>query len=81
MIFFEDEQKHYVTLFMVADRTTGEARLKEPDKCEGWDWFRWSELPEPHFLPVANLLAQNFSSGLPSWPPGPSSVTDRERYR
>ena len=58
---FENEKKHYVTLFVVADQTTGEARLKEPDKCECWDWYRWSEMPQPHFLPIANLLKQNFS--------------------
>ena len=58
---FEDEKKHYVTLFVIADHEKGEARVKEPDKCCGWDWFRWSELPKPYFLPVANLLAQNFS--------------------
>jgi ADP-ribose pyrophosphatase YjhB (NUDIX family) len=58
---FEDEKKHYVTLFVIADQTTGDARVKEPDKCERWGWFRWSEMPTPHFLPIANLLAQNFS--------------------
>jgi len=58
---FEDENKHYVTLFVVADQTTGEARLKEPDKCECWDWYRWSEMPQPHFLPIVNLLKQDFS--------------------
>jgi 8-oxo-dGTP diphosphatase len=58
---FENEKKHYVTLFVIADHEKGEAQVKEPDKCFGWDWFRWSELPRPHFLPVANLLAQNFS--------------------
>jgi len=46
---------------VVADQTTGEARLKEPDKCECWDWYRWSEMPQPHFLPIVNLLKQDFS--------------------
>lgn len=59
--FFENERKHYVTLFMIADQTNGEAMRMEPDKCDGWEWFPWSELPKPHFLPVANLLAQHFS--------------------
>ena len=58
---FEDEKKHYVTLFVVADQTTGDARVKEPDKCESWGWYRWSEMPQPHFLPIANLLRQGFS--------------------
>jgi 8-oxo-dGTP diphosphatase len=64
---FEKERKHYVTLFMIADQTTGEARRMEPDKCGDWGWFPWSALPTPHFLPVANLLAQNFTlSASPS---------------
>jgi ADP-ribose pyrophosphatase YjhB (NUDIX family)/3-methyladenine DNA glycosylase AlkD len=53
---FEDENKHYVTLYVVADETAGEAAVKEPHKCERWDWFRWSQLPEPRFLPIVNLI-------------------------
>lgn len=66
--FFEEERKHYVTLFVIADQTTGEARRLEPDKCDGWDWFPWSDLPRPHFLPVANLLAQKYTLSLPHSP-------------
>ena len=58
---FEAEGKHYVTLFVVADQTVGQARCKEPHKCAGWDWFAWSDLPKPHFLPIANLSKQGFS--------------------
>ena len=58
---FEHEKKHYVTLFVIADQTTGDARVKEPDKCERWGWYRWSEMPQPHFLPIANLLNQGFT--------------------
>ena len=58
---FEEEKKHYVTLFVVADRTTGDVVLKEPDKCERWGWYRWSEMPQPYFLPIANLLRQDVS--------------------
>ncbi len=58
---FESEGKHYVTLFMIAEHTVGRPRLKEPDKCERWDWFPWSRMPKPHFLPIVNLLRQEFS--------------------
>lgn len=61
--FFKDEQKHYVTLFVIADQTTGQARVKEPDKCHCWDWFQWSKMPTPYFLPIVNLIRQNFSIG------------------
>ncbi|GAB6905231.1 putative DNA alkylation repair enzyme (modular protein) [Desulfosarcina cetonica] len=58
---FEKEQKHYVTLFVIAETTEGEPIVKEPHKCERWDWFPWSAMPKPHFLPIVNLLRQNFS--------------------
>ncbi|HSO18330.1 MAG TPA: NUDIX hydrolase [Desulfosarcina sp.] len=59
--YFEDEGKHYVTLFVVADRTAGDVSLKEPHKCERWDWFAWTQMPRPRFLPIVNLLKQGFT--------------------
>jgi 8-oxo-dGTP diphosphatase len=58
---FEKEGKHYVTLFVIAHHTEGEIEVKEPDKCECWEWFPWSDLPFPRFLPITHLLKQNFS--------------------
>ncbi len=57
---FLSEQKHFVTLFMMADCPAGTPELLEPDKCEGWGWFEWTTLPEPLFLPLRNLLQQQF---------------------
>ncbi len=57
---FEDEGKHYVTLF-VQGKAEGEPRLMEPDKCLEWGWFDWSQLPKPLFLPVKNLLKNGFT--------------------
>lgn len=59
--FFETEKEHYVTLFVIADRTTGDPVVREPEKCERWDWFPWAQLPRPRFLPIVNLLKQNFT--------------------
>jgi len=59
--YFKSEGKHYVTLFVIADKTSGEVRLKEPHKCERWEWFRWSRIPSPRFLPIVNLLKQGFT--------------------
>ena len=36
---FKEEKKHYVTLFIIAKYDYGTLQLKEPDKCEKWDWF------------------------------------------
>jgi 8-oxo-dGTP diphosphatase len=58
---FKDEQKHYVTLYVTADFDHGDLELREPQKCEKWDWFRWDALPEPRFLPLENLLQQKKS--------------------
>ncbi|WP_036242640.1 nucleotide triphosphate diphosphatase NUDT15, partial [Methylobacter luteus] len=44
---FEAEQKHYVTVFVLAKWESGVVETKEPEKCEGWEWFDWSNLPEP----------------------------------
>ncbi len=55
---FPKDQKHYVTLFVISEYDTGVLELKEPEKCEKWDWFHWNELPEPKFLPLENLLKQ-----------------------
>jgi 8-oxo-dGTP diphosphatase len=58
---FAAEEKHYVTLFVVADCPAGEPRVMEPDKCEEWRWFEWEALPQPRFLPIDHLLESGFS--------------------
>jgi 8-oxo-dGTP diphosphatase len=58
---FQEEQKHYVTLFVVAEYNGGELRINEPDKCEKWEWFTWGEFPENLFLSIKNLLLQGFN--------------------
>ncbi len=59
--FFEKENKHYITILMIADWVEGEARLLEPEKCEKWDWFKWDNQPEPLFVPQRNLNKKNFN--------------------
>ncbi len=61
---FEKENKHYITIFIVADHDSGEVKVMEPDKCEKWEWFEWGNLPQPIFLPTRNLIKQNFSPFL-----------------
>ena len=56
---FKEEEMHYVTLFVTAEHKAGEALVREPDKCEAWEWFSWQDLPQPRFLPLENLLAQS----------------------
>ena len=57
---FKNEEKHYITIFMISDYDSGEVAVMEPDKCEQWQWFEWANLPQPLFIPIENLLKQNF---------------------
>lgn len=57
---FENEGKHYVTLFVIASYEGGVAEVREPDKCVEWRWFEWEMLPSALFLPIRNLIAQGF---------------------
>ncbi len=59
--YFRSEGKHYITLYVIADWKHGEPEVLEPEKCEAWHWFKWSELTHPLFLPIQNLLKQDFS--------------------
>ena len=58
--FFVAAQKHYVTLFAIADYDSGTPQVKEPHKCEKWEWSEWPPKLQPQFLPIQNLLKQNF---------------------
>ena len=54
---FEDEARHYLTVWMDAEYRTGDARANAPDEVAAVGWFRWDQLPTPLFLPFQNLLA------------------------
>lgn len=57
---FPETGQQHVTLFVIARETRGTPVNKEPDKCEGWQWFRWNELPAPLFAPVTTLIRSGF---------------------
>lgn len=54
---FEAEQKHYVTVWVEATHTSGQATVAYPDKVEEVAWVPWNALPEPLFIPFQNLLS------------------------
>lgn len=54
---------HYVTIFVVARGLKGAPRNLEPEKCEGWAWFAWENLPSPLFKPLQSLLAIGWRPG------------------
>lgn len=55
---FDREQKHYITIFILAEALHGEPQRLEPEKCDGWQWFEPHALPAPLFLPLTQLLEQ-----------------------
>jgi len=57
---FPDVEQHYVTLFVIAQYAGGEPEVREPEKCGGWTWHDWNELPDPLFAPLASLRGQGF---------------------
>lgn len=58
---FQNEQLHYITLYMKASYVNGTPKIIEPDKCKEWVWFPWGSLPEKLFLPVKNLIKQGYN--------------------
>ncbi len=57
---FSKENKHYITIIMIAEYDSGEVQIMEPEKNEKWDWFEWDKLPSPLFIPLQNLIKQGF---------------------
>lgn len=43
--------KHYVSIWMEADWTSGEPEICEPEKCSGMQWCDFTTLPAPLFEP------------------------------
>ncbi|MGL1935034.1 MAG: NUDIX hydrolase [Fibrobacterales bacterium] len=58
---FPDVEHQYVTLFALAHNPTGEPETREPNKCTGWHWFSWNNLPRPLFAPLESLITQGYT--------------------
>ncbi len=48
--------KHYVDIGLIADWKSGEPTRMEPDKCEGWQWYDLTMLPQPLFETVQTFF-------------------------
>jgi len=55
------EKQHYITIIMLSDYVSGEAKLMEPDKCAQWEWFTWDNLPNDLFVSIQNLLKNDYN--------------------
>jgi 8-oxo-dGTP diphosphatase len=56
--FFKKENKHYITIAVIADYESGTVKIMEPNKCLEWKWFSLDKFPKTLFLPTENLLKQ-----------------------
>jgi 8-oxo-dGTP diphosphatase len=59
----EPKPSHYVTIFLravLADPEQVPQNL-EPDKCGGWDWYEWDNLPKPLFWPLQKMVQEGFN--------------------
>lgn len=62
--FFVKENKHYITVWMLADCDGAHARIMEPDQCDAWQWFASHEFPLELFVSFKNLINQGFVDQL-----------------
>lgn len=58
--YFESENKHYITIWVLSNYESGEATIKEPNKYVNQEWFDFDSLPTPLFLPWNQLLKSEF---------------------
>ncbi|KAG6713736.1 hypothetical protein I3843_05G153600 [Carya illinoinensis] len=59
----EPKPSHYVTIFMrafLADPNQAPQNL-EPQKCDGWDWYDWDNLPKPLFRPLEKMVQEGYN--------------------
>ncbi|CAN1296273.1 Nudix hydrolase 1 [Linum perenne] len=55
---------HYVTVFLRAKMEDDQNQVPqnmEPDKCYGWDWYDWDDLPSPLFWPLEKMVKSGFN--------------------
>ena len=57
---YQDEGRHYVALYVLADVPSGEPTVTEPDKFAEWRWVSWDALPQPRFKALQQLLEQGY---------------------
>jgi len=54
--YFEAENKHYITIWMITNYSSGQAVLSAPYESDAIEWFTWDKLPEPLFIPFQHLI-------------------------
>lgn len=52
----KNEYAHFVTIGMLAEEFSSEAKVMEPDEITEWRWFDLQDLPRPLYFPSEKLL-------------------------
>lgn len=58
--------KHYVDIGLMAQWTSGEPKIMEPEKCEGWGWYDMDNLPQPLFGTIESYI-EAYKTGRSYW--------------
>ncbi len=58
--------KHYVDVGLVAEWESGEPKVMEPEKLEGWSWYDMNNLPQPLFSTIPSYL-EAYATGKNFW--------------
>lgn len=58
-------ERHYVDIDLVCEAPSGEAELREPEKCTGWNWYDMDALPQPLFI-VTQRMLESLRAGVVS---------------
>ncbi len=51
-----DGERHYIDVDFVCEAPEGEAQLCEPEKCDGWAWYKLNHLPQPLFIVTQRMI-------------------------
>lgn len=57
---FQEDKKHYITIFAICDYDEWKLQVMEPEKCEKRERTKRESFPSPLFLPIENLKKQGF---------------------
>ena len=58
--------KHYVDIGLIADWKSGEPKVMEENKIEGWDWYDMGTLPSPLFSTIPTYI-EAYKTGRNFW--------------
>lgn len=61
---FVEENKHYVTVWMLSDWKNGDVKNMEPEKCTAQEWHTFDDLPTPLFHTWNQLFESEFLESI-----------------